>query len=588
MLIKNELPEQADIEQREANRTEQEILYWRQLRLIHRNYVQGVFGYTLVALFTSYLIYQATLDLRSIVWVAVMCMEAIASIAIFSFGFERFFGRNVTFDTQIVLCLVLIQSLTYTYLPFTFIPEGDPSVVILLCVISASLAAGSVALSSPFFVGFVASSYPSMLTVSYALYLREEPLYQWLGFAFALMLVGLTWFAVTLTRTIQQSIELSLENQGLVKDLRSALNETDEANRAKSVFLASASHDLRQPLHALGLLNESLGRTELSDAQHEIHQHMNSALGSTREMLDALLDISKLDAGAISAQPRSFLIRNVLNKLESELAPTADEKELIFRTRETIAAAYSDPFLVELILRNLIANAIRYTKTGGLLVACRKRRDHLSLEVWDTGVGIAECEHHTIFKAFQQIGNPERDSRKGFGLGLAIAQGLASTINSRISIESRVGKGSVFRFLIPKATEEVIEDINQELELDQFKGITVMVVDDAPHIRASMNSVLRSWGCICILAESAEDALAAPNANQTQILLSDYRLREGVTGKDVVQLVRNELKRHIPAILITGDTGSERIRDAQTTDALLLHKPASATQLYMMMRKLLD
>lgn len=588
MRINKSPLEQADFDKREANRTEQEILYWRQLRLIHRNYVQGVFGYTLVALLTAYLVYQATYDFRSIIWVAVMSLESISCVCVFSFGFDRFFGRKAKFDTQVILILVLIQSITYTYLPYTFIPEGDPSIVVLLCMVSASLAAGSVALSSPFFSGFIASSYPSMLTVSYTLYLREEALYQWLGFAFALMLIGLTWFAIKITRTIQRSVEISLENQGLIKDLRSALDETDEANRAKSVFLASASHDIRQPLHAIGLLNESLGRTQLTSAQKEIHQHMNSALGSTREMLDALLNISKLDAGAISAQPRSFLVRTVLNKLEAELAPTADQKGLIFRTRETIAAAYSDPFLVELILRNLIANAIRYTDAGGLLVSCRKRGERLSIEVWDTGIGIEQSKFQTIFKAFQQLSNPERDSRKGFGLGLAIAQGLANTIDSEIRVNSQPNNGSVFRFDIQRATEEVIEDFEDGVEIIGFDGITAMVIDDDPHIRASMNSLLNSWGCICILADSAETALRDKNASETQILLTDYRLREGVTGKDVVQMVRLKLGSNVPAIIITGDTASERIRDAQSSDALLLHKPASATQLYLMMKKVLD
>jgi len=152
-----------------------------------------------------------------------------------------------------------------------------------------------------------------------------------------------------------------------------------------------------------------------------------SAVDSTRSMLDSLLNISKLDAGAIMATPKPFLVQSMFYKLEDELAPIADENELIYRTRETIAAAYSDPLIVELILRNLIANAIRYTDKGGLLVACRRRRnDRLSIEVWDTGVGIPENKIDDMFREFQQLENPERDAQKGFGLGLAIAQGLAA------------------------------------------------------------------------------------------------------------------------------------------------------------------
>ena len=575
------------INARRKKLTEPEALFRQQLDLIRNHYVQGVISFTLVGIFLAFVVYKATGDQRVITWITVLSAESIICISIYLIGLNRFLGKSASLDAKVVLTMILLQCLTYSYLPLTFIPTGDASVVILLSMVTACLATGSMALGSPFFLGFVASCYPSMLAVSYSLYLREEALYQWLGVAFALMLIGLSWFSIKLTKTIQRSIETSHENQELVSNLRSALDETDEANRAKSVFLASASHDLRQPLHAIGLLNESLGRTQLDSAQQEIHQHMNSALGSTREMLDALLNISKLDAGAIKPHPKPFLIRNVFNKLEPELAPTADEKDLVFRTRESIAAGHSDPFIVELILRNLIANAIRYTEHGGILVACRKRSNSLSIEVWDTGIGIKQGKHDEIFKAFNQLSNPERDSRKGFGLGLAIAQGLAQTIGTKVHLNSRYGRGSVFYFQIPQSTVEVIEDIEDGVELSRFDGVTVMVVDDDPHILASMQSILTAWGCKCILAETPDQALSAENANNTKLLISDYRLREGVTGKEVVQSIRAKLGSDLPAIIVTGDTAAERIREAQSTDALLLHKPASARQMHLMMSKLL-
>lgn len=567
---------------------EPEALYRKQLDLVRSHYVQGVIAYTLVCIMLATMVYKATSDQRAAVWAGVMVIESIICVTIFLIGRGRYLGRDTVFDTRLVLTMIVIQCVTYSYLPYVFIPLGNPGIVTLLSMTTACLAAGSIALGSPFFLGFVASCYPSMLTVSYSLLLRDEPLYQWLGIAFAIMLAGLTWFSIMLTKTIQKSIETSFENQGLVASLRSALDETDEANQAKSVFLASASHDLRQPLHAIGLLNASLGRTELNPAQQDIHQHMNSALSSTREMLDALLNISKLDAGAITPSPKPFLIRGVLNKLESELAPTADEKGLLFRTRESIAAGHSDPFIVELILRNLIANAIRYTDQGGLLVACRKRGKHLSIEVWDTGIGIQKAQYNEIFKAFNQLSNPERDSRKGFGLGLAIAQGLAQTIGTEVHLNSKLGQGSVFHFNIPIATESVIEDILEGDDLGRFDGVTVMVVDDDVHILASMRAILSAWGCHCILAETPQEALHAENVSKTQLLITDYRLREGMTGKDAVQMIRAELNNELPAIIVTGDTAAERIRDAQSTDALLLHKPASAKQLHLMMRKLLS
>ena len=575
------------INQRESHRNDSEILFWRQLQLIQKNYVSGVFVYTLIALFSAFIVYQSTQDMRVVYWITVMCFESVICVALFIYAYRNHFGKSTRFDTRFVLVLVFIQSITYVYLPFNFIPGGEPGIVVLLTVITASMAAGSAALSSPFFPGFVVSSYPGMLVVSYSLISREEPIYQWLGIAFAFILVGLTWFTITITKTIKRSVEISMENQGLIKSLRRALDETDEANQAKSVFLASASHDLRQPLHALGLLNESLGRTQLDSHQRELHHHMHSALSSTRDMLDALLNISKLEAGAISANPKPFLLGPVFRKLESELAPTADEKGLVFRTRETIAAANSDPFIVELILRNLISNAIRYTIEGGILVACRRRDPNLSIEVWDTGIGIEPDARENIFKAFNQIHNPERDSRKGFGLGLAIAQGLADTIGTRISVDSKEGRGTVFRFDISQADDAIIVDEHESFVETRFDSTTVMIVDDDPSILSSMEAVLQGWGCSTIVGETVWEALNHPDAKNTRLLLTDYRLRDQVTGKEVAKTVRDKLGADLPVIIITGDTAAERIRDAQSTGALLLHKPASTSQLNSLMARLL-
>ena len=502
---------------------------------------------------------------------------------------NQLLGHQEPHNSKLILTLIFIHCVTFSSMLFLFIPTGSPLIVMALTIVTAGMAAGSVAFSSPYLPAFVASSYPSMLALCVTLWMHDNTDYHWLALVSALMLVGLSWFAYVMSRTVRRSIQISLQNKSLVKELRSALVQTDEANRAKSVFLASASHDLRQPLHALGLLTETMGGTKLDSHQVEIHEHMMSAVDSTRGMLDALLNISKLDAGAILAEPKPFFVQALMSKLEAELAPTADENNLIYRTRETIAAAHSDPFIVELILRNLIANAIRYTSKGGLLIACRRRKPNLLvLEVWDTGIGISETQIADIFSEFKQLDNPERDSRKGFGLGLSIAQGLAKTIDSEIQVSSRQGVGSVFRLTIPMTKAEVIEDLPASHIADaNFSGKKVLVVDDDPQILASMLSVLKSWQCECRGSESAKEALAQLDGFTPDILLVDYRLRENKTGREAIESIRAFTNKHIPAIIITGDTGSDRIIESQSADALLLHKPASTRQLQRMMRSLL-
>ncbi len=567
-----------------------ELILGQELKLAGRNYISGTFLFNVGSTLTAYLIYSETQTPGIIVWWGLMLGIA----AVFSFYFYRqgaSFGDNPTPDLIKLICILAPHSLVYTWMIYTYIPTLSYELTMTLSVITVGMAAGSVSLTAPMLPAFYTLSYPSIMTLIVSLYYRPETTFTWLAFGSFGMILGLSWFAIVLANTIRQSVEASFQKEALVKKLRSALVQTDEANRAKSVFLASASHDLRQPLHALGLLTETLGHTKLDKQQADIQEHMLSAVDSTRNMLDSLLNISKLDAGAIMAKPKPFLVQSIFSKLESELAPIADDAAIIYRTRETINAAYSDPQIVELILRNLIANAIRYTDKGGLLVACRNTgEDRLSIEVWDTGVGIPNDKIEDMFREFQQLENPERDATKGFGLGLSIAQGLARTLDSKITVRSVYNQGSVFRFEIPRSSAAVIEDLPRNTNKEDFKGQSIAVIDDDRRVRESMHNLMVSWGCRCISGESAGEILSQADAHDHSfdLLIVDYRLREGVTGKETIHEIRASLKEHVPAIIITGDTDANRIVEAQSSDALLLHKPASTRQLRRMMLNLLN
>ena len=374
----------------------------------------------------------------------------------------------------------------------------------------------------------------------------------------------------------------------MIEQLQEAITETEEANHAKSVFLASASHDLRQPLHAMGLFIETLNGTKLDVYQQSVIKHIVSASEATREMLNTLLDFSKLDAGVIKPRSRAFRLQTVFNKLEQELGASADAKNIIYRTRETTVAAYADMALVELILRNLITNAIRYTETGGVLIACRPRNNQtLIIEVWDTGIGIPEKDQQNIFREFHQLGNPERDRQKGFGLGLAIAKGLADTMDLKLSVKSKSGSGSVFRLFLPEAEVSVVEDIPINQSVSRFDGKQILIIDDDESVRVAMRELLLSWGCDCLIAESADEALSLIKGKAPDLLIVDYRLREERTGREAITLLRKKCDAALPAIIITGDTAADRLREAQASDALLLHKPVAATELQRAMNSLL-
>jgi signal transduction histidine kinase len=363
-------------------------------------------------------------------------------------------------------------------------------------------------------------------------------------------------------------------------ELITAKQQAEDANLAKSKFLAAASHDLRQPIHAQGLFLEVLSRTELTAQQRELLVSARAASDASAEMLNTLLDFSRVEAGVIEPQVQAFRLQPLLNKIEREFEQQADAKGLAYRSRETALVVQSDPALLELILRNLVSNAIRYTERGGLLVTCRKRGDQAVLEVWDTGIGITPAHQLEVFREFHQLGNPERDRRKGLGLGLAIADGLARTLKHSLSLVSTPQRGSVFRLMLSIATERPVEALELRQSKTRILNARVLVIDDDETVRAGMLHLLRGWGCECEAAESNEEALALARTHAPDVVISDYRLREQRTGLEAIAALRELLGDTLPALLITGDTAPDRLCEALASGIPLLHKPVSPSKLY--------
>jgi signal transduction histidine kinase/ActR/RegA family two-component response regulator len=433
----------------------------------------------------------------------------------------------------------------------------------------------------------------NVLPIGLRLLLTGDPLGMTMGVAVITYLGALAVFAYHASQGVLRAIELGFENEGLVKRLRDqtqralearevaevALTEAEEANRAKTVFLASASHDLRQPLHAMGLFLSALARADLNERQHQLLSQAQASALATGDMLATLMDFSKVDAGVIKPQMQAFALQPLFHKLERELAPLAEEKGLVFRMRDTSAILHADPALVELILRNLALNAIRYTERGGVLLGCRLRGQQAIVEVWDTGIGIPADQHDAIFKEFHQLGNPERDRRKGLGLGLAIVDGLARAMSLDVSLRSRPGRGSVFGLALPLSLQPWQEQVSQAVAEPELGGLRVLLIDDDETVRGAMADLLATWGCRCETAPSGEEALALLDSFEPDVVLADYRLRSYRTGLQALEAVRERLGREIPAAIITGDTAAERLREAHASGLALLHKPVPAERL---------
>ena len=265
-------------------------------------------------------------------------------------------------------------------------------------------------------------------------------------------------------------------------------------------------------------------------------------------------------------------------KLEQEFAPQANANGLVWRCRESSAVLWSDPKLVELIVRNLASNAIRYTDRGGILMACRNRGAFCVIEVWDTGIGIEKSMHQDIFKEFYQLGNSERDRRKGLGLGLAIANGLAARLDIHLSLASEPGRGSVFRVRIPLARVPWASSSLPTLNLppvESLHGVRVLVLDDDEAVREGMGQLLKSFGCECREVETLEEAMQFEPGWTPDLFISDYRLRDEGDGLSAIEHLRQTVSQSLPCLLITGDTAPARIREAHQSGVRLLHKPVS-------------
>jgi two-component system, sensor histidine kinase len=368
------------------------------------------------------------------------------------------------------------------------------------------------------------------------------------------------------------------------RELTAQKEEAERASLAKSRFLAAASHDLRQPMHALILFVTALKERIQYPEVSRIVSNIEASVSAMLSLFNALLDISRLDAGVLHAKPTDFELDSLLQRLQIEFAPHAMEKGLRFRVMRSSAIVTSDPVLLERVLMNLISNAIRYTVQGGVVVGCRKRKGKVRIEVWDSGPGIPAERHRDIFQEFYQLRNPERDRSKGLGLGLAIVDRMARLLETRIHLKSSEAKGSVFAIEVPRA---VVSHVGQEAaerqtnQANSLAGALVVVIDDEAAILDGMRGLLQEWGCEVLAAESGAEALAQLRrvGRTPDAVISDYRLREEETGAAVIARIQAAMGVPLPGVLITGDTGPDTLREAQVSGYQLLHKPVRPAKL---------
>jgi two-component system, sensor histidine kinase len=412
-------------------------------------------------------------------------------------------------------------------------------------------------------------------------------------------------FAVETARVIEQSIRLRYANEELLEQkeqllalmraafdkAESARSKAEEASRSKSQFLASASHDLRQPLHALSLLTALLNDMTEDVRVREVGRHIELSVQSLDGLFGALLDLSKLDAGAVKPELREIDLHELIDRLSVEYQPKAQDKGLIYECDADRIWVRTDPILLERVIRNLLENAIRFTHAGRVAVYARRATEGLSISVSDTGIGIPDSERSRIFEEFYQIGNPARSRIQGLGLGLSIVRRLSDLLGFQVVVSSRAGQGSVFAIKVPDSqvrtapTAAAIERPVQDE--DDVSGIVVLVIEDDAEVRNAMNLSLRRWDCTPLIADSLDDARKLLGATRLRpdVLICDLRLGNGASGIAAIGALRTELGP-VPAALVTGDTDAGKLAEVRASGLDVLHKPVKSRELRALLHAL--
>jgi two-component system, sensor histidine kinase len=473
------------------------------------------------------------------------------------------------------------------WLFFGYIDQFQRTIVTMIMI---GWASGSVAVTAGYRPSFLAYSIPSLGPLAAAWAVSGGPISNpgWVEVSVALIIL---LFGAVQTRFAQTSQQMFRATFDFEQELARERDRAESASRAKSRFLASASHDLRQPLHTIALFGAALSLRVTEPAARNDVKQLNAAIESLNALLNTLLDLSKLDAGVVCPDLRPVEISAVVTRAVEGFRPVAESKGLYLAIRaQQRAQCDTDPQLFERIVNNLVDNAIKYTERGGVTVEVRIDND-IDIVVADTGHGIPAAEQEHIFEEFYQLGNPERDREKGLGLGLAIVQRTAELLGVKISLSSKIGSGTTFHLRMPCSSAPAFEHpAGPSIPLVPERGdaqLRVLVLDDEAAVRDGMASLLTAWGWAPILAATTEEALEGLARSSVDAIVADFRLRNEETGLDAIRRIR-ETAGDVPTILITGEISPERLREAIASDFPVLHKPVDPTVLRLTLENVVE
>ncbi|MDD2768981.1 MAG: hybrid sensor histidine kinase/response regulator [Methylococcus sp.] len=552
-----------------------------QIAALYRNAPLGVFGAGVAGAVLAYvLIRTGTATATAImIWLGVLWTDVAAHLLLWQFR-RRAGQRDVRwrFWAGGFTLVSLAEGITWGWCSLGLVSPHQIDQQIWVMLVTSGVASGAATAFGSYLPAFFALMVPAMAPYLIWSIGFGSGLGQALGALDLIYIAAMSTIAWRSNASFVDALRLRFETIDLAERLSLEKERAEQANLAKTRFLASANHDLRQPVHALGMFVGALRSCAMDAEARRILEHIDGSIQAMDALFTSLLDISRLDAGVIQPRLQAVHLQPLLDRISRDHLAEAASRGIRLTYVPSTVRVLTDPALLERILRNLVLNALRHADAERILIGCRRGK-RLSIEVWDNGCGIPVEQQTTVFQEFYQIGNPERDRAKGLGLGLAIVKRLSEILDHPLTLISTPGEGSVFKISAPLMTDMLPEMPDIQAPAMLRLGL-ILVIDDEAAIRDAMETLLSSWGHTVITAASCDELLERISdcPRSPDIVLCDYRLRNGDDGIDAIRRLQSKYPA-VPGVLITGDSAPDRLQKARECGLVLLHKPVPNSRL---------
>lgn len=523
-------------------------------------------------------------------WVGLMFLVLLFRLATYTYYQKNFSQQTVQLFARLFVIGSGLTGVLWGACGLLMMPDDNLATRFAIIAILIGMGAGAVTTHHVYKPAFTVFFLPALLPITFKLMSQPELLFKILGVMVLVYISFMYYYASILHRSHKELLRLRFENVDLVEQLKEQKEDAEKANIAKSRFLAAASHDLRQPLHALTLFTSVLNDSAQSEENRIIVNRIDASVKSLEDLFNALLDISRLDAGVLNITKQNVSLQPLLDHLYNDFNPQVKNRKLKLNIPQCDFIVNSDPTLLEQILRNYMTNAIRYTEHGEVGIRCTTENSHIRISVYDTGIGIPKDEQKNIFDEYHQLKNPERDRSKGLGLGLAIVKRTASLLGHKIDMQSAPNQGSVFSITLEAGDVKQLstpEPAVMDFAIHPNYALKFMLIDDEECARSAMQSRLQMWGCQVISAADQDEALHHLSNNNEDIdgIIVDYRLRDNRTGIEAIRAIQASIDHEVPALIITGDIGADKLREVSDSGFQLLHKPVAPIKLHTFVRQ---